>query len=329
MISEVSESPTFHAEWPEGCKPFVTPLTKRIVVLAAGLFALHFSAPMGLLLASYLTLNRITAWIIHPAASPFSLFYYPDSQLRQLRVTLHQTFQPISMKTPDGFNLDGILAPGSLKKAVIFIGGRLSPYEVFAQKNIDFIKSQVGDVNVLCFNPRGVALSQGSSSPDLLPYDSYTAIAYLIDKGFSVEEICVVGCSLGGAYGVLGAALIQKQYPEAHLGVVDVYSFSSLTDEIEQTLSSTIGKVISLLLDLFGWSMPVKNAWENLKHPDKTVINHVYDEIVPLPASLYHHAKSGNRILINDCSYPCATYVHTNVQWNYAAKPIQTILQIG
>jgi len=325
----------FQAAWPPGHEPIFPPYTDVVASLALVIFATYYSTPLGigsaLALSAFWGIRKVAAWIIHIGASPL---VDPDrvrACIQESRPFLRQQYHQIEMKTPDGLKLDGILHEGSLKKAVIYCPGNNEFYEDSAKGMIGAIEDRLGDVSVLCFNPRGVLESEGVSSPDKLPYDAYTAFEYLVHRGYQPQDICLLGHSLGGSMAVIGASYAQAKYPHVSLGVINVHSFSSLSAEVLHLLGNeALGKIAAILIRIWGWHLDVTAAWHTLKHPAKTVICHRQDEVIPFEASLFQAVPgSGRKILNENAGGPRRSEFHNDFPLRDVIPAIREILNVG
>jgi pimeloyl-ACP methyl ester carboxylesterase len=308
------------------------PIAKTVAAVALLIFATYLSLPLGLCLttaaALFWAVHKVVTWAIHPAASPF--FYKFAGTLEEERKALRETCTQVAMKTPDGYVLDGVYSPGTVKAAVIFVGGNGSPYERFLASSLLQYKERFGNPSFLFFNPRGVYSSEGASSPDMLPYDTYTAFEYLVSRGYSPDKICVVGFSLGGATGTLGAALAQQKHATYEIGAVNIISFANLPEEAEAFLTQmdfpTLGKIAAPVLTTLGYQLNAVEAWEVLRNRNKTIMAHVQDTIVPYPVSMHRHAKSGRKLLFGDLQGDPLPGVHNIPSIEGLANAVKTIL---
>jgi hypothetical protein len=188
---------------------------------------------------SYNAYPRIMRWThtsccfknIQPWAS--SQFKNEEDVHKAARGLLFQDRQTehLTLITPDEVALDGIFLRGKSKKVIYFAPGITGTYEELALEQgmiksyITFFKEAYKDVNILMVNPRGIGLSQGETTPNTLKVDAYTAIKYLLSRGFGCGDILVWGHSLGGAYALQGAALVQAECADQQISVVNDRSF--------------------------------------------------------------------------------------------------------
>jgi len=332
-IVQAQPSQVFQAAWPEGHAPTFPPNTDVVASIALVIFTAYYSTGLaifcGITVAAFWAIRKVAAWVIHMSAGPLA----PESQqnLESQRGALKSEHTQIQMKTPDGFTLDGLLHEGSAKKAMIFCGGNAQIYEETAEWIFSSL-AHLEDLSILCFNPRGTQLSEGTSSPDMLQYDSFTAFEYLVSQGYQPEDICILGVSLGGAYGTLGAALAQAKYPKAQIGAINLNSFANLPLEVEHLFrnvlqNETLAKIVSIFIRIFGWEMDAAAAWETLRNPNKTLFCHAQDGIIPFEASIHEATFSGNKICDGDHGGERAPKYHFPSIERIAA-PLRTILRL-
>lgn len=332
-IPQISAS-VFQAAWPEGHKPLLSPLAKKVAAIAALSFCLYISPLLGVTMALVnVAIRKVAAWSVHPASAPI---FFKQAQLKILdeeRMFLKAIHQSVSIKTPDGFLLDGIMTRGkSCSEAVIYVGGNAMTYETDSG-TFSNLNDALGDVTCLCVNPRGVLKSEGTSSPDMLPYDVYTAFEYLVFKGYAPDKIVIVGRSLGGSTGTEAAALVQQKYPRYKIGAVSVNSFASLPEEVRGLLTQknwpTAGKIGSVLFRIWGWHLDAKKAWETLKNPHKTAISHAQDHLIPLPLSMHQTVYSGQKILLGEEGAPLYKQAHNEFPKTLVVAAVKAIFRNG
>lgn len=218
---------------------------------------------------------------------------------RAVRPTEAAVLKRLTLTTPDGCNLDGMLyVPGHIKdekldKLVIRTGGNGQYYEYSlheARREAD----ELG-VPVLLFNPRDVGESTGTTSPEGLALDVYTAYKYGIEAlVIDPNNILLHGYSLGGSYGAMGAALIQQEYPDARINMVSERSFRNLPDTALHLLGNgKIGKIAKAILRWTGWEMNAEAAIRTLR--GRKLVIHLVDDVdeVIKPAASMHQALQG------------------------------------
>lgn len=188
---------------------------------------------------------------------------------------------PINCKitTPDNVELDAIFFPGTKQQAIIFAPGIGGMYEecavdFVANKMIAFFKKQFEGAAILMVNTRGINRSTGSVTANTFSLDIFSAYQFLINEfGFDPENILSYGHSLGGAYGLQAAALIQKQYPEKKISAVLDRSIAVFSDSVgaEATakMNCLIKPIVSLvirhMIQISGQDLSCQSAVKQLK----------------------------------------------------------------
>lgn len=241
-----------------------------------------------------------------------SLVIYPSPLITSLNKAKRRQFKEmlqwqhgcenLSLKTPDGNEIDGMLLRGAQKKAIIYCVGWMSYFE-FPQRFdvIHDIKTRVGDVNLLLFNPRGVGESEGEPSSEGLVLDLYSAFKYLTEvEGIGPNDIVIYGHSLGGAYGAMGAGLIQKEYPEAKINLFVERSFASYAENLRglffkhlpnhPRVAGVISSFAQDLLHSCQWAVEALEDAKSLKGKICIAYNK-FDEAVPFECSFYKKVK--------------------------------------
>jgi hypothetical protein len=172
-----------------------------------------------------------------------------------------------------------------MDKLLIRVGGNGAFYEY----GFNDYAAEANDLGVpmLCFNPRDVGESTGSTSPEGLALDVFTAYEYGIQAmGINPNDVLVHGMSLGGASGAMGARLIQEKYPDAEINIVNNRSFGNLPTTAQHLLGNgRLAKIAKFLLEWTGWEMNAKEALENLRGR-KLVIRAPSDGVIHQEASM-------------------------------------------
>lgn len=144
------------------------------------------------------------------------------------------------LKDPEGNLLDGIFIPSnsSSKKAILFCPGADGHYEDnWSYEFIRFIKSQVGDVNILMMNYPGVQKSEGMIHPVKMSFTVFTAFSYLTDvHKFACEDIVVFSQSMGGMAAARALRLLQLKFPNDPIHLVSERSFDAFVPVVTKLL---------------------------------------------------------------------------------------------
>lgn len=147
-------------------------------------------------------------------------------------------FEPLTLKTADGINLSACIAWGNGAKTdrfkkdskwIISFNPNTACYEQWIVNNSEAAKKYFdNNINVLCFNYRGVMDSDGqfNTAQDLVT-DGYAALQFLLQQGIPAKQIVLVGTSLGGGVSAQVAALVPD------VNIANVSSFSSIEKLLE------------------------------------------------------------------------------------------------
>lgn len=210
-------------------------------------------------------------------------------------------FKSQTLITPDGARLDGmyyIPPEARTDKLLIHLNGNFEFYEYSLESKIRLAK-QLG-IPLLVFNSRGVGNSTGTPTPEGLALDVYTAYKFANDRlGVSPSNVLTYGWSLGGAYGNLGAALVQEEFEKEKVHVVNDRSFSSLDAEVCHLFGNgRIARLCCAILRWTGWEMDSKAAMDKLKG-NKLVIHAPEgdDCVIPHAASMRKASDASIRTL--------------------------------
>lgn len=200
--------------------------------------------------------------------------------------------EKLKLSAPDGALLDAVFFEGDTypRKAIIFACGNGGQWESQYEK---LWVLQTFGVSILMIDPRGVGESKGTRFCEGYALDTYTGYEFLHrEKKMDLEDILLIGHSMGAGYGSCGAALIQEKYPNKKISMIHDRSFSYLSTEVEAVanrICCCLGTIASSLLYLFDIEFNSKEAFEKLKG-QKCVIYSVTDHVIPYKkASLHHH----------------------------------------
>lgn len=243
--------------------------------------------------------NQLSAKILYPISN--------SKEFEKRRKEMEETMGGVRVQVPflqeeskqggleELFTLDGMFFPftqeGPLsKKGIIFSPGADGYYEDnFSNYFVSLIKQNLGDINVIILNYPTVLAnkSKGSLTPDSMALTVFSAFEYLVkNRGLQPDEIMICGQSLGGVAAVRGARLIQRQFPDAKIKLMNEKSFLNLPDATYQ-LFGPLGAVIKFSTEYALWTTnDVLEAWNEIKGR-KFVIYSEYDGMVSKADSLY------------------------------------------
>ncbi|MBS3904398.1 MAG: hypothetical protein KGZ39_03640 [Simkania sp.] len=270
----------FQAEWPKSLQPTLLSKTANV---AWNIFSV-IVFPIGLLrIANHITF-RLAGILIHPASGISSADDRIRMQLAKLGGQLTQ------FRTPDNERLEAMLFKGSSsnRRAIVYSPGNNADLELVSKNFLQFVRQNVGNVDVLILNHRGVGNSTGYSSPKGLALDTYAAGEYL-HKTRSADPSGIVfyGHSLGGYAALKGALLFQQHHPLAKVSAVNDRSFGSLSD----AAAKIIGFMAGWLIHLCQWQLDARDSLDVLKGR-KLVIYDKADRNIPFHASFFQAIRN-------------------------------------
>ncbi len=285
ISAPVSLSPTtFVAPWPEEMKPTQYSMIAHKIWNILCVMPLF---PIGIVRYSYSSLQDLAGRVIHPASRSSK----PRAIEWERNSLIEQGGEEITIGTPDGTKINAMLfrGRGRNRGTVIRALGNNDFYENSGSCFLDVIHTFVGrDVDVLMFNPRGCGKSTGASSPLGLALDAYSAGEYLVQRdNVDPSRILYYGHSLGGSYGVAGAALLQKQHPQARVSALSDRSFSSLSAAAYEIF----GTSAVLLIRFLDWELVAKKAWGEVKGR-KIILYDRQDNCIPYAASFHKYIEN-------------------------------------
>ena len=212
-----------------------------------------------------------------------------------------------TITTPDGVNLDGVYFKGTQKKTILLAMGLSAHYEECAvdyvyNNFVSFFQNSCNGLSVLIVNTRGILLSESASSHETMAIDIYSAYQFLIQNfGLNPEDVLTWGHSLGGSYGLQGAALIQKEYPDAKISAVIDRSFLNASDMATEALPRC-AKVLKRVVETFGLEVKGQDAAASLKGKILAIVSEK-DEIIPYAASFPVKLKQESKTIFFSTIY--------------------------
>jgi len=207
-----------------------------------------------------------------------SMVFYPYSKLVETPRAWGFEYEDIFIDTEDGVKLHGWYLPKKeAREVVLFLhgnGGNISH-----RGDSLNIFNRLG-FNVLIIDYRGYGRSEGSPSEEGLYEDARAAWRYLIERGFSREQIILFGRSIGGAVAV---KLAVEKKPDK---VILESTFSSSRD-MADSLMPLISKIVVMRYPF--------NSMERIKavKAQLLMLHSPDDEIIPfaLGEKLYRAAN--------------------------------------
>lgn len=278
----------FRAEWPESLKPELDSCIAKTAKIFWDVIS-YIIFPIILLRYLYDYLKDLALFLLVPGS-----IHVEATHLAFMGMDVITSYDGEKLKlcTPDGALLDAVFFQGETEpaKAIIFACGNGMQWETSGQR---LAQLKEFGVSILMINPRGVGESQGIRSCEGYALDTYTGYEYLHRHlNIDLENILLVGHSMGAAYGSCGAALIQEKYPDKKISMMHDRSFGYLTTEVGALANSIcccLGSIAQCLLYPFCIEINSVDAFEKLKG-QKCVIYSQNDRIIPYKeASLHSH----------------------------------------
>jgi hypothetical protein len=265
--------------------------------------------PIGISRFLHYKLHVLVGKIIIPGQLKGQLSKTNESLLKEGKDVLLNKFKgtPLSLKTPDGILLDAIHLPGmkdgrEIPKngpTIIYFNGNAEKYETFglsfevenseAEFTITDSLSNISKYikrgyNVVLFNYRGVAKSQGEATRQGLILDGETVYQYVRNRlHVPLDEINLLGHSVGGAI----AGAVGAMHPRVTF--LPDRPFSTLAEEVRVIFgqkSPLLGALASMCIRLLDWNLDTVTAWNRVKGK-KWLVYHPDDPVIPYTASLH------------------------------------------
>ncbi len=280
FLGTIAKPPAlFQANWPEVWKP--TPYSEAAKVVWNIFSIIIF--PIGLLRLIDNGVFSLGGRIIHPASGYGLVDHAARARLQRLGGKIER------FNTPDGQTLEAMHFKGSSssKRGIVYALGNGEFLDYSSEGFLQFVRKNVGNVDVLVLNNRGVGKSTGSSSPTGLALDTYSAGEYLRkQRGINPSHVLFDGHSLGGYSALKGAWLFQKQHDQAKVSILSDRSFSTLSDAAAKIANFIIGLIVTLL----HWELDARDTLEDLKG-QKIVTYDKRDQVIPYNASFHNAIK--------------------------------------
>lgn len=196
------------------------------------------------------------------------MIYLPDNPGRELSGTpadAGMDFEDVTLETADGVTVFGWFVPGRSHRVLLFFHGNAGNIS----HRLESIRQLHGlGLSVFIVDYRGYGRSGGKPTEQGMYLDAQAAWAYLLDRGFSPDEIVVFGRSLGAS---VAAHLAARRRP---LALILESGFTSVPD---------------VAADLYPW-LPVR-LLSRISHSTREYVGNVRcpvlvvhsreDEIIP------------------------------------------------
>lgn len=200
--------------------------------------------------------------------------------------------EEINFHAGNGAQINGVHFKGTEPKAIIFLHGNGCFYETSGMKPIVWREALKRDENIphlLLFNPRGTGESSGITQTHYVIEDFMIMFEYLVNEcHVDPNHIAIGGHSMGGYFGLFGAAAIQQRYPTAKINFISDRSLWDLRSRVALSVESAgysglsaslATTLISSIISSPNWTRDSAKALESLKgrvfiiyHPKDGVI---------------------------------------------------------
>ncbi|WP_068466305.1 alpha/beta hydrolase [Candidatus Protochlamydia phocaeensis] len=251
-------------------------------------------------------------WIKRGGHRLCSKILFPSSdgvEWEEKRIKLQEEFQAqrVSLESPDGSQLDGMLFPSTskdaqlAKKAILFAPGADGFYEDnFSYYLVKLIKRHVGNINILIVN-YPVMASKGELNLESMKLTIFSGCSFLInERDIKPDDLIVYGQSLGGVASIKGTLFFQQTYPDAMINVINERSFADFPSVVQHTGGRVLGFLGRKLFESNNWQTPHIEEEFNSLRGQKFVIYSKYDGVVGKSNTLYKRLKSKKAFLTTD-----------------------------
>ncbi|WP_420420848.1 alpha/beta hydrolase family protein [Simkania sp.] len=210
----------------------------------------------------------------------------------------------LQFKASDEVLLDGMLLNAGREKVILFVPGIGSFYEKIGEDEsvisrfYAFFTTYFPDHSVFVFNSRGIGQSGGTFDLNKLYLDTVSAYRYLMkDMRYDLDSILLYTHSLGGLHATQGAGIIQKQFPDVKMSVINDRSLGEVATFTKAFLKeSTFGDLAANLVDKLGLNLSAKTAWESLTG-QKVVIVSKHDKTIPYEKAAFCHLVKCGKVI--------------------------------
>ncbi len=274
-------------DYPEGLKPTLIKKVWRVVFDVLSVVILPLFA-----------MRLVLKYAIVSSSIPFGIMAKPKLLAKYRKDLLERPgAERITIKTCDNVKLDGVFIKGNKHpdKAIVLCSAGTNYYEKERSRIDLFLES---GCSVLVFNPRSVGKSDFRLfiREEELGFDVYSAAQYLVqEKGIAVESQVLWGSCMGASRMLVGAEMLQRNYPIKSLNIVHERSFSLLWHQLAHYTGKILGRIIAIFARCFGFDLNGVKGMRNI-HGKKLIITHRKDEKVLPPAQMLTALKGKQSI---------------------------------
>ncbi len=297
-----SQTATFQAEWPRGLDPKFESTCKKVVKVAWNILSVILF-PIGL--------ARLAIWAIKKCAAHLILCKTDQSDQESGDRFLDKfSGKRLTLVSPTGTKLDACYIPGQFNKAVVFFPGMSNKWQHYGVELdskgekllygelIMQLFPQLG-AHVLFVNSRWHTHQNPCPDEQGLALDGWAAVKYLLDQGFDPDNILIMGHSMGGAVATLTAGLVQEEYPEIEVKLINWNSFFSFASAAKHIVSHQVPccGIQKVLCHAVYWALraldniDVTASMEKVKR--KAILWNPSDETIYLPAQMIQYVNEG------------------------------------
>ena len=230
--------------------------------------------------------------------------------LRPMKEGLIEEFngKEVYFQTENGDRINGVHFEGTEPKAIIFLHGNGCFYETSGMKPLawrEALRRAENIPHLLLFNPRGTGESSGTTQTHFVIEDFMIMFDYLVNEcQVDPNHIAIGGHSMGGYFGLFGAAAIQQKYPTATINFISDRSLWDLRSRVAVKVESAgysgwkaaiVTSFISSAISNPNWTRDSAEALESLKGR-VLIIYHPKDGVVLYEDSTHKGLISFDRV---------------------------------
>jgi uncharacterized protein len=234
---------------------------------------------------SLLSLFVYSAICAYMFVSQRSLLYLPDKHYVAPDRALLPDIQEVKIKTEDGLTLDGWYQPSKHGITILYFNGNKSGMHLHSEFYSDIVQAGYG---LLAFNYRGYGRNAGDPTEAGLYIDARAAIGFLQQKDVLMENIILLGRSLGSGV----AVQMATEYLPHSIMLISPYTSVAAIAKLQYPWLP----VDLLLRDRFDSIAKAKDV-----DSAAFIFHGTKDEIIPVSeAEKLHQAIKGSKLFIYD-----------------------------
>lgn len=188
--------------------------------------------------------------------------------------------EELSIEMEDGINLESLYVkntknnekPIHEKNIIVYFGGSHLSSFYYAKQNMFLFDQDENAFDVFIPNRRGFGGSEGEPSLDLMQSDALEIIEYLKGQGYSVENISVMGYSMGS----VEASHIGEHY-QINTLIID-RGFSSLSDVCGDSMEKGLRKITKKVVKALHFEVDVGDKLSHFQGKHVELIRAIADK---------------------------------------------------